>query len=97
MTDLGKSPVTFRDTIHRLRWWMHSKGVPGADKIRIEIHFPDHKSQHWAACELMRETSVDALMTQQRASYHIGPIKPDRMEIEGVQIIFSNPDRWDTK
>lgn len=91
-----KPEITLREVVHRFRYWMAMHNIPGADKVSIEFHFPDHSAQARAMVCLMREMDQLTLLSQPVPELK-SPYGSSRFQIEGVNVTFTNPDRLDAR
>lgn len=83
---------TLYEVVYRLRYWLTAQANPGADKVRIELHFPDEASQHVAFHALSQE--VGRLYPHRVLD---GPMEPQAFELDGLKVSFTNPTKWDRR
>lgn len=82
----------FGDWVRLLRYWLAMRNVPDRGKIRIEVLFPDEKSQAYAFAALRQELTPSVM-----ANAGMNFPRPEALEFEGVKIVFTHPGRWDER
>jgi hypothetical protein len=93
MGPMNPDAPQFADWVHLLRYWLAMHHVPDSGKIRIEVIFPDQRSQFHAFASLRQELTPQT-MAFAGVSHDMSP---DQLEYEGVKISFTNPERWDKR
>jgi hypothetical protein len=84
--------VTFSDWVRHLRLWLAKRDIPDRERIVIEVRFPDARSQYYAYAELARELATALALTG--GSFPTStPIRPQTIQIEGVNVSFDNSER----
>jgi hypothetical protein len=92
--NLSAPDVTkFSEWVRLFRYWLAVHNIQGKADARIEVHFPDERSQHQAMAMVWHET--ERLMTY--PTHRLGPIYPETFEFEGVKVTFTNPTKWDKR
>lgn len=85
LTDLPE--VTMREVIHRLRFWVAMKNIPGVDQMRVKITLPTREAQCRAYKALLMELSG---LEQLQAEPHQCPNGAFILKLEGIEVMIAS-------
>ena len=85
LTDLPE--VTMREVIHRLRFWVAMKNIPGVDQMRVKITLPTREAQCMAYKALLTEMGG---LGSQEAQPQQCPNGAFILKLEGIEVMIAS-------